>query len=59
MSNETHMLDRLIEMVRENERLQIELNDIVPKLEKANDRIVLLESAELLAELKTIEGSNE
>ena len=61
MNSETHMIDRLITLARENERQKLksdyqeeQIVELEMKLEKANDRIALLESVELLSELKEI-----
>ena len=66
MNGDVHMLEMLIELVRENERQAMEVKNrddnvvaLEMALEQANERIAILESIELLAELKTIEGSHE
>ena len=61
MNGDAHMLDRLIALARENERQSMEVKsheeqivELEMALEKANERIAILESVELLAELKEI-----
>ena len=58
---EKYMIDRLIAMAKqcersdiEIERLEDEINDVKLELEKAHERIAILESVELLSELKVI-----
>ena len=61
MNGDAYMLDRLIAIARENERQKLQLDcqeeqivELEMALEKANERIAILESVELLAELKEI-----
>ena len=61
MNGDVHMLEMLIELVRENERHKLELKNrddnvvaLEMALDQANERIAILESIELLAELKEI-----
>ena len=60
MGSETYtMLDKIIELAKENARLQRDLKDAVQKLTAANKRIVSLESVlTATGRLKNIEGSS-
>ena len=64
MSDEKYLIDRLVAIARENERLVLQLEDVednhldmCAKLEEAKDKIAMLESVKLLQELKEIENA--
>ena len=57
--NETYLIDRCISMARECERLHIEKDTLAEELDAAQERIAILESVELLQELKEIDGTRK
>jgi len=55
--DDKYLLDRLIAIARENERHTLLIEELDEALQAAKDKIAILESVELLSELKGIQNA--